>query len=67
MTSRDGGYRTAMSLLVLMGVAIGLHLYAVRVKDVKPSRSLPETTLSRTGKTTIRSSQSRRIQQLIRR
>jgi hypothetical protein len=67
MTSRDGGYRTAMSLLVLIGVAIGLHLYAVRVKDVKPSRSLPETTLSRTGKTTIPSSQSRRIQQLIRR
>jgi len=67
MSSRDGGHPTAISLLVLIGVAIGLHLYAVRVKDVKPSRSLPETSLSRKGKTTIPSSQSRRIQQLIRR
>jgi hypothetical protein len=67
MPSRDGGHRTAMSLLVLIGVAIGLHLYAVRVKDVKPSRRLPKTSLIREGKTTIPSSQSRRIQQLIRR
>lgn len=67
MSSRDGGYRTALSLLVLIGVAIGLHVYAVRVKEVKPSRRLPETSLSRNGKTALPGSQSRRIQQLIRR
>lgn len=67
MSSRDGGYRTALSLLVLIGVAIGLHVYAVRVKDVKPSRRLPETSLSRNGKTAFPGSQSKRIQQLIRR
>ena len=67
MPSHDGGHRTAMSLLVLLGVAIGLHVYAVRVKDVKPSRRLPETSLSRKGETSIPSSQTRRIQQLIRR
>ncbi len=66
MPSRDGGYRTALSLLVLVGVAIGLHLYAVRVKDVRPSRHPPETSLSRKGNTTLPAAQSRRIQQLIR-
>jgi len=67
MSSRDGGYRTALSLLVLIGVAIGLHVYAMRVKEVKPSRRLQETSLSRIGKTALPGSQSRRIQQLIRR
>lgn len=67
MSSRDGGYRTALSLLVLVGVAIGLHVHAVRVKEVKPSRRLPETSFSRHGKTAVPGSQSRRIQQLIRR
>ena len=67
MPSRDGGHRTAFSLLVLVGVAIGLHVYAVRVKEVKPLRRLPETSLSRKGQTALPSSQSRRIQQLLRR
>ena len=67
MPSRDGGYRTALSLLALVGVAIGLHVYAVRVKDIKPSRRLPETSFSRQGKTAVPAAQSRRIQQLIRR
>lgn len=67
MPSRDGGYRTVWSLLVLLGVAIGLHVYAVRIKDVKPSRRVPETSLSRNGKTTLPAGQSRRIQELIHR
>jgi hypothetical protein len=67
MPSRDGGYRTVWSLLVLLGVAIGLHVYAVRIKDVKPSRRVPETSFSRKGKTTLPAGQSRRIQELIHR
>lgn len=67
MPSLDGSHRTALSLLVLIGVAIGLHTYAMRVRDVRPTRRLPETSLSRQGETGLPSSQSRRIQQLIRR
>lgn len=67
MPSRNGGFSTALSLLVLVGVAIGLHVYALRVKDVTPSRRLPETSFSHKGKTSLPASQSRRIQLLIRR
>lgn len=51
---------------MLVGVAIGLQVYAVRVKDDKPSRSQPETSFSRKGKTAVPAGQSQRIQQLIR-
>jgi hypothetical protein len=66
MSSPDGSHRTAFSLLLLLGVAIGLHVYAVRVKDVKPSRRLPVTSLSPDGKSSLPGTQSGRIQRLIR-
>ena len=65
MSSRDGSHSTALSLLLLLGVAIGLHVYAVRIKDVKPSRRLPVTSLSPDGQAPVAGSQSSRIQRLI--
>ena len=65
MPSSDGSHRTAFSLLLLLGVAIGLHVYAVRVKEVKPSRQLPRTSLSPDGQGRVAGSQSSRIQRLI--
>ena len=65
MPSRDGSHRTAFSLVLLLGVAIGLHVYAVRVKEVKPSRKLPITSLSPDGQRQFAGSQSRRIKQLL--
>ncbi|MCP9777331.1 hypothetical protein KBY75_01710 [Cyanobium sp. T1G-Tous] len=65
MPSRDGSHRTAFSLLLLLGVAIGLHVYAVRVKEVKPSRRLPKTSLSPDGQGVVAGSQSSRIRRLI--
>ena len=65
MPSRDGSHRTAFSLVLLLGVAIGLHVYAVRVKEVKPSRQLPRTSLSPDGQGRVAGSQSSRIQRLI--
>ena len=65
MPSRDGSHRTAFSLVLLLGVAIGLHVYALRVKEVKPSRQLPRTSLSPDGQGRVAGSQSSRIQRLI--
>lgn len=65
MPSRDGSHRTAFSLVLLLGVAIGLHVYAVRVKEVKPSRQLPRTSLSPDGQRQVAGSQSNRIKQLL--
>jgi hypothetical protein len=65
MPSRDGSHLTAFSLVLLLGVAIGLHVYAVRVKEVKPSRKLPITSLSPDGQRQFAGSQSRRIKQLL--
>ena len=65
MPSRDGSHRTAFSLVLLLGVAIGLHVYALRVKEVKPSRQLPRTSLSPDGQRRVAGSQSSRIQRLI--
>lgn len=65
MPSRDGSHRAAFSLVLLLGVAIGLHVYAVRVKEVKPSRRLPTTSLSPDGQGRVAGSQSSRIQRLI--
>jgi len=65
MPSRDGSHRTAFSLVLLLGVAIGLHVYAVRVKEVKPSRRLPTTSLSPNSQGRVAGSQSSRIQRLI--
>jgi hypothetical protein len=49
MQSSEGSHRTAFSLVLLLGVAIGLHVYAVRLKEIKPSRQLPRTSLSPDG------------------
>ena len=65
MQSSEGSHRTAFSLVLLLGVAIGLHVYALRVKEVKPSRQLPRTSLSPDGERRVAGSQSRRIQRLI--
>ena len=65
MPSRDGSHRTAFSLVLLLGVAIGLHVYAVRVKEVKPSRQLPRTSLSNDGQGRVAGSKSSRIKQLL--
>ena len=65
MPSRDGSHRTAFSLVLLLGVAIGLHVYAVRVKEVKPSRQLPRTSLSPDGQGRVAGSQSSRIQRVL--
>ena len=65
MPSRDGSHRTAFSLVLLLGVAIGLHVYAVRVKEVKPSRQLPTTSLSPDGQRQVAGSKSRRIKRLL--
>jgi hypothetical protein len=65
MQSSEGSHRTAFSLVLLLGVAIGLHVYAVRVKEIKPSRQLPRTSLSPDGERRVAGSQSRRIQRLI--
>ena len=65
MPSRDGSHRTAFSLMMLLMLAIGLHVYAVRVKEVKPSRQLPRTSLSPDGQGRVAGSQSSRIQRLI--
>ena len=65
MPSRDGSHRTAFSLMLLLMLAIGLHVYAVRVKEVKPSRQLPTTSLSPDGQGRVAGSQSSRIKQLI--
>jgi hypothetical protein len=65
MPSRDGSHRKAFSLVLLLGVAIGLHVYAVRVKEVKPSRQLPTTSLSPDGQRQFAGSQSSRIKRLL--
>ncbi|MCT0216147.1 hypothetical protein KQ298_07400 [Synechococcus sp. CS-1330] len=65
MPSSEGSHRTAFSLMLLLVVAIGLHVYAVRVKEVKPSRRLPTTSLSPDGQGRVAGSQSSRIQRLI--
>lgn len=65
MQSSEGSHRTAFSLMLLLGVAIGLHVYALRVKEVKPSRQLPRTSLSPDGQGRVAGSQSSRIQRLI--
>ena len=65
MPSRDGSHRTAFSLVLLLGVAIGLHVYAVRVKEVKPGRQLPRTSLSPDGQGRVAGSQSSRIQRVL--
>jgi hypothetical protein len=65
MPSREGSHRTSLSLLLLLGVAIGLHVYAVRVKEVKPSRRLPVTSLTTNGQQPVAGSQSSRIKRLI--
>jgi hypothetical protein len=65
MPSRDGSHRTAFSLMLLVVVAIGLHVYALRVKEVKPSRQLPRTSLSPDGQGRVAGSQSSRIKQLL--
>ena len=65
MPSRDGSHLTAFSLVLLLGVAIGLHVYAVLVKEVKPSRQLPTTSLSPYGQRQVAGSQSRRIKRLL--
>jgi hypothetical protein len=65
MPSSDGSHRTAFSLMLLLVVAIGLHVYALRVKEVKPSRRLPTTSLSPDGQGGVAGSQSSRIRRLI--
>ena len=65
MQSSDGSHRTAFSLMLLVVVAIGLHVYALRVKEVKPSRQLPRTSLSPDGQGRVAGSQSSRIKQLL--
>ena len=65
MQSSEGSHRTAFSLVLLLGVAIGLHVYAVRVKEVKPSRQLPRTSLSPDGQGRVAGSQYSRIKQLL--
>ena len=65
MQSSEGSHRTAFSLMLLVVVAIGLHVYALRVKEVKPSRQLPRTSLSPDGQRRVAESQSSRIQRLI--
>ena len=65
MQSSEGSHRTAFSLVLLLGVAIGLHVYALRVKEVKPSRQLPRTSLSPDGQGRVAGSQSSRIKQLL--
>jgi hypothetical protein len=65
MPSSEGSHRTAFSLMLLLVVAIGLHVYAVRVKEVKPSRRLPTTSLSPNSQGRVAGSQSSRIQRLI--
>ena len=65
MQSSEGSHRTAFSLVLLLGVAIGLHVYAVRVKEVKPSRQLPTTSRSPDGQRQVAGSQSRRIKRLL--
>ena len=65
MQSSEGSHRTAFSLILLLLVAIGLHVYALRVKEVKPSRRLPTTSLSPDGQGRVAGSQSSRIQRLI--
>ena len=65
MQSSEGSHRTDFSLVLLLGVAIGLHVYAIRVKEVKPSRQLPRTSLSPDGQGRVAGSQSSRIQRLL--
>lgn len=65
MQSSEGSHRTAFSLVLLLGVAIGLHVYALRVKEVKPSRQLPKTSLSPDGQGRVAGSQSSRIQRVL--
>jgi uncharacterized cupin superfamily protein len=62
MPSRDGSHRTALSLLLLLGVAIGLHVFAVRVQEVKPSR---RTSLTPNGQAPVGRTLSSRIKRLI--
>jgi len=65
MQSSEGSHRTAFSLMLLVVVAIGLHVYALRVKEVKPSRQLPRTSLSPNGQGRMAGSQSSRIQRVL--
>ncbi|MDA1247527.1 MAG: hypothetical protein O2787_09580 [Cyanobacteria bacterium] len=65
MPSIDGSHRIAFSLLVLLGVAIGLHVYAVRVRQVKPSREPPITSLSPDGQSRIGRTASVRIKRFL--
>lgn len=66
MFSRFGHHSTALCLLLLLGGAIGLHVYSVRFREVKPTRQLPVTSLSPDGTDPVHGSQSSRIKQLIR-
>ena len=65
MQSSEGSHRTAFSLVLLLGVAIGLPVYALRVKEVRPSRQLPRTSLSPDGQGRVAGSQSSRIQRVL--
>lgn len=65
MQSSEGSHRTAFSLMLLVVVAIGLHVYALRAKEVKPSRQLPRTSLSPNGQGRVAGSQSSRIQRVL--
>jgi len=65
MSNRDGSQRIAFSLVLLLGIAIGLHVYALRVKQVKPSRRPPTTSLSTDGQLSVRGSQSSQIRRLL--
>ena len=65
MSSHDGSHGSALSLLLLLGLAIGLHVYAVRVKDVQPSRYQPGPSLSPDGSARVAGSQSNRIKKML--
>jgi hypothetical protein len=65
MPSHEGSHRATLSLLLLLGVAIGLHVYSVRVKEVTPSRRLPVTSLTPNGQQPVAGSQSSRIKRLV--
>ena len=65
MSSHDGSHGSALSLLLLLGLAIGLHVYAVRVKDIQPSRYQPGPRLSPDGSARVAGSQSNRIKEML--
>ena len=65
MSSREGSHGSALSLLLLLGLAIGLHVHAVRVKEVHPSRYQPGPSMRPIGSARIAGSQSNRIKELL--